>query len=244
MTDQRRVVILQSSYLPWKGYFDLVNLADEFVLLDDVQYTRRDWRNRNRIKTAGGVRWLTIPVVTKGRYLQCIDQVRVSDITWRDRHLLTINQAYARAPYYHSYSSWLRSLYLDVDGSRLSEINRRLLEAVCEQLGITTRMTWSSDHGVEPGDPSERLAALVHAVGGQEYVSGPAARAYLRFEPFEQRGISVRFVDYGGYPEYPQIHGPFEHRVSILDLLLNVGDATPRYMKSFDNPSALAWATR
>ena len=234
MTPRRRVVILQSSYLPWKGYFDLMNLADEFVLLDDVQYTRRDWRNRNRIKTAQGLQWLTVPVVTKGRYHQRIDEVHVSDGTWRERHLLAIKHAYARAPWYEGYSAWLGSLYGDVDSARLSEINRRLLEAVCEQLGITTRLSWSSEHGVEAGDPSERLAALVQAVGGDEYVSGPSARAYLQSEPFERRGISVRFVDYDGYPAYPQLHGPFEHRVSIVDLLLNVGDAAPTYMKSFD----------
>lgn len=236
-------MILQSSYVPWKGYFDLVNLADEFVLLDDVQYTRRDWRNRNRIKTAQGVQWLTIPVVTKGRYLQRIEQVRVSEVTWRERHWLAISHAYARAPYFRVYGDWLRSLYLDVERPRLSEINRRFLEAVGEQLGITTRMTWSSEHGVELGDPSERLAALVDAVGGREYVSGPAARAYLRLEPFEKRGLSVQFIDYTGYPEYPQLHGPFEHRVSVLDLLLNVGEDTPRYMKSFEGPPALVPAT-
>jgi hypothetical protein len=243
MTEQGRVAILQSSYVPWKGYFDLVNLADEFVLLDDVQYTRRDWRNRNRIKTVQGIRWLTVPVVAKGRYLQRIEQVRVSDVTWGERHWLAINHAYARAPCFRVYSGWLRSLYLDVGRSRLSEINRRFLEAVCEQLGITTRMTWSSEHGVGPGDPSERLAELVHAVGGREYVSGPAAGAYLRLEPFEKRGLSVQFIDYADYPEYPQMHGPFEHRVSILDLLLNVGEAAPRYMKSFEGPPALVPAT-
>ncbi len=243
MTDQGRVAIVQSSYVPWKGYFDLVNLADEFVLLDDVQYTRRDWRNRNRIKTPQGIQWLTVPVVTKGRYLQRIDQVRVSDVAWGEGHWLAISRAYARAPYFQVYSEWLRSLYLDGERSRLSEINRRFLEAVCERLGITTRVTWSSEHGVEPGDPSERLAALVHAVGGREYVSGPSAREYLRLEPFEERGLSVQFIDYAGYPEYPQLHGPFEHRVSILDLLLNVGEATPRYMKSFEGPPALVPAT-
>ncbi len=243
MTDQGRVAIVQSSYVPWKGYFDLVNLADEFVLLDDVQYTRRDWRNRNRIKTPQGIQWLTVPVVTKGRYLQRIDQVRVSDVAWGEGHWLAISRAYARAPYFQVYSEWLRSLYLDGERSRLSEINRRFLEAVCERLGITTRLTWSSEHGVEPGDPSERLAALVQAVGGREYVSGPSAREYLRLEPFEERGLSVQFIDYAGYPEYPQLHGPFEHRVSILDLLLNVGEATPRYMKSFEGPPALVPAT-
>lgn len=243
MTGPRRVAVVQSSYLPWKGYFDLINLADEFILLDDVQYTRRDWRSRNRIKTAHGLRWLTIPVATKGRYEQRIDEVTVSDPIWQPRHWESIRHAYSRAPWFREYAEWLRALYVRADDHRLSHINRIFLEAVCDQLGITTPLSWSTDHGVRQSDPSERLAALVEAVAGDEYVSGPSARSYLRLEPFHRRGISVQFVDYGGYPEYPQIHGAFDHRVTILDLMLNVGPEAPAYMKSFRGTPALVPAT-
>jgi hypothetical protein len=244
MSRGRRVAIVQSSYIPWKGYFDLINVADEFVLLDDAQYTRRDWRNRNRIKTADGVRWLTIPVMVKGSYLQRVEEVRISDPGWRERHWRSISQAYARAPCFERYRDRIGSLYLERADERLSDLNRCFLEAICRELGITTPLTWSADHGVPPGEPSERLAALVAAVGGTEYVSGPAARSYLRREPFEARGIEVSFFDYGAYPEYRQCHGPFEHHVSALDLLFNAGADAPRYMKTFAGAPPLVPAVR
>jgi hypothetical protein len=233
MSPARRVAIVQSSYVPWKGYLDLVNLADEFVLLDDVQYTRRDWRNRNRIKTADGLRWLTIPVAVKGRYDQRVQDVRVADRAWRRRHWRGLTMAYARAGCFERYEDRFRALYLDGDEDSLSAINRRFLDAVCAELRISTPISFSQDHDVPPGDASERLARLVHAVGGTQYVSGPTARAYLRIEPFRERGIDVFFMDYGAYPEYRQCHGPFEHRVSILDLLFNEGPRASRFMKSF-----------
>jgi hypothetical protein len=233
MRPPRRVAIVQSSYVPWKGYFDLINLADEFVLLDDVQYTRRDWRNRNRVKTADGVRWLTIPVSVKGRFRQRIDETRIADPCWRERHWRSLNHAYARASWFGHYRDRFRALYLDSTDESLSIVNRRFIEAICEELGITTRVTSSTAHGVQAVDPSTRLAALVAALGGTEYVSGPRARDYLRLEPFSARGIAVFYIDYDGYPEYRQLHGPFEHRVSVLDLLFNEGPDAPRYMKSF-----------
>src|SRR3954447_27006900 len=209
MRPPRRVAIVQSSYVPWKGYFDLINLADDFVLLDDVQYTRRDWRNRNRIKTADGLRWLTIPVAVKGRYGQRVQEVRVADRAWRRRHWRGLSMAYARAEFFDRYDDRFRELYLDRDEESLSTINRRFLDAVCRELGIATRISFSKDHEVPPGDASERLASLVQAVGGTQYVSGPSARAYLRIEPFRVRGIEVFFIDYDSYPEYRQCHGPF-----------------------------------
>ncbi|MEA2283975.1 MAG: hypothetical protein QOJ21_18 [Solirubrobacteraceae bacterium] len=244
MSRARRVAIVQSSYIPWKGYFDLINVADEFILLDDAQYTRRDWRNRNRIKTSDGVRWLTIPVMAKGGYHQRVEEVRIATSRWRERHWRGISQAYARAPCFEHYRDRIGSLYLDRADERLSDVNRCFLEAICRELGITTPFSWSSDHGVPPGDPSERLAALVAAVGGTEYVSGPSARSYLRLEPFEERAIEVSYFDYGEYPEHRQCHGPFEHHVSALDLLFNTGAEARRYMKSFDGSPPLVPAAR
>jgi len=234
MRPPRRVAIVQSSYVPWKGYFDLVNLADVFVLLDDVQYTRSDWRNRNRIKTADGLRWLTIPVSVKGRFGQRIDETRIADSRWRKRHWRSLEQAYARAPWFEQQRDRFRALYLDSTEEALSTVNRRFIEAICAALGITTSVTSSTEYGVQvAADPSDRVAALVAAVGGSEYVSGPRARAYLRLEPFHVRGVTVSYIDYDGYPEYHQLHGPFEHQVSVLDLLFNEGPDAWRYMKSF-----------
>jgi hypothetical protein len=228
----KRVAIVQSCYIPWKGYFDLINLVDEFILFDDRQFTRRDWRNRNRIKTAQGVKWLTIPVVTKGRYNQRVDETVVSDPAWAERHWKTLVHSYASAPHFEECRGVFETLYASINDPRLSSINRRFLEAVCSVLGIDTRLTWSTDYASE-GDRSERLLSLCRQAGASSYVSGPRAKTYLDEQMFGDHGIEVRYVDYAGYAEYPQLHGPFEHTVTVLDLLFNVGSNAPKYMKSF-----------
>ncbi|MFY9579262.1 MAG: WbqC family protein [Gaiellaceae bacterium] len=230
--DGKRVAIVQSCYIPWKGYFDLINLVDEFILFDDRQFTRRDWRNRNRIKTAQGVQWLTIPVVTKGRYSQRVDETVVSDPAWAEKHWRTLVHNYAAAPHFEDYRDVFESLYGSFDKLRLSSINRSLLEAVCSLLGIATTLTWSTDYA-SMGDRSERLLSLCRQAGASSYVSGPRAKEYLDERIFADGGIEVQYIDYDGYPEYPQLHGSFEHTVTVIDLLFNVGSDAPKYMKSF-----------
>jgi hypothetical protein len=231
----KRIAILQSSYIPWKGYFDLIHLADEFILYDDRQYTRRDWRNRNRIKTPQGVVWLTIPVQVKGRYTQRIDEVLVSDRSWADRHWQTIVHCYATAPHFARYRAQFQHLYHDCAGamSRLSDINRLFIEAACSVLGIRTRITRSSDYAISANGRTGNLVALCLAAGGDDYLSGPSARAYIEEEQFARAGIRVSYMDYSGYPEYPQLNAPFVHEVSVLDLIFNTGPEAPGYMKSF-----------
>jgi hypothetical protein len=237
----RTVAIVQSSYIPWKGYFDLMHSADLFVLYDDVQYTRRDWRNRNRIKTKDGVQWLTVPVETKGHYQTRIRDIRVSDPGWGARHLARLRHAYARAPFLAAYAGVLEELYLGTATSYLSEINRRFLAALAELLGIATPLAWSDDYRLVEGR-SERLLDLCRQAGARRYLSGPSARAYLDEAIFAREGIEVVYADYAGYPEYPQLFPPFDHHVSVLDLLLNVGPEAPRYMKSFGQGSPLVGA--
>lgn len=232
----KRVAIIQSSYIPWKGYFDIINSVDEFILYDDRQYTRRDWRNRNAIKTDQGLRWLTIPVQVKGRYLQRIDETLISDPTWNVRHWRSIEQAYAAAPYFGAYRSTICDLYATPSESRLSEVNRRFLEAICSLLGIRTKLSWSTEFEAE-GDRTERLVSLCQSAGATEYLSGPSARNYIDESVFASAGISLRYVDYSDYREYPQLHGGFEHGVSIVDLIFNVGPSAPAYMKSFTTQS-------
>jgi hypothetical protein len=227
----KTVVIVQSSYIPWKGYFDLINLADEFVLYDDVQFTRRDWRNRNRIKTRDGIRWLTIPVQVKGRYLQTVRDTRVSDPGWPRQHWESLRHAYGRAPHFDRYRDWLADLYAAQSSPWLSEINHRFLTEICRMLQIGTSFSWSSAHPAAQGR-TERLVAICRAAQAIRYLSGPSARAYLDESLFAQAGISVQYMDYSGYPEYPQLHPPFQHEVSILDLILNVGPEATAYMKS------------
>ena len=227
----RTVAIVQSSYIPWKGTFDLIGLADELILLDHVQYTRRDWRNRNRIKTRDGPRWLTIPVQVKGRYEQRIDETRVSDPAWRERHWRTIEQSYGRAERFADHAGALERLYADTDEELLSRINHRFLIAICRLLGVGTTISWSTDYELR-GRRTELLLDLCLQAGATEYLSGPSARAYLDEERFAAAGVAVRWMDYAGYPEHPQLWPPFVHEVSIVDLLLNAGTDAPRYLKS------------
>jgi hypothetical protein len=233
----KRVAIVQSCYIPWKGYFDLINLVDEFILYDDRQYTRRDWRNRNRIKTAQGTQWLTIPVEVKGRYHQRIDETQISDPDWADRHWKTLVHNYSAAPHFEDYSETIESLYRNAPYPRLSEVNRTFLEALCELLGIGTRLSWSTDYDAQ-GAKTERLVSLCRAAGATTYLSGPSAREYLQEDLLEEAAIALEWADYSGYPEYPQLHPPFEHEVTVLDLLFNTGPEAPRFMKSFTTRQA------
>jgi hypothetical protein len=225
-----RVAIVQSNYIPWKGYFDLIAAVDEFILFDDMQYTRRDWRNRNKIKTKDGLQWLTIPVEVKGKYHQRIRDTVISDGSWAETHWRTIAHNYAHAGAFAQYRDAIEELYRTCRFRLLSEINHHFLTGLCRLLSIPTRITWSSDYGVIEGK-TERLVDLCLKAGATDYLSGPSARDYLDPEAFARAGMGVRFMDYSGYPEYPQVHGPFEHGVSVIDLLFNVGLDAPRYMK-------------
>ena len=226
----KRVAIVQSNYIPWKGYFDLIAAVDEFVLYDDVQYTRRDWRNRNRIKTPGGPRWLTIPVATKGRYEQRIDETAVTGDAWAADHWKAIRHSYARAPGFEHCEPALEELYLGTREPLLSQINERFLRGICSLFGIDTPISRSDGHGAGAGR-TERLVSFCERAGATHYVSGPAAREYLDETLFHDAGVAVSYFDYAGYPEYPQLYPPFDHRVSVVDLLLHTGAEAPRYMK-------------
>jgi hypothetical protein len=231
----RTVVITQSNYLPWRGYFDMLRAADEVILLDSVQYTRRDWRNRNKIKTAGGTVWLTVPVEVKGLYHQAIDETRVFDTAWADGHRHAIDLAYRRSPHHATVFAWIDALLADVAAEpMLSRINEVLLRAICARLGLTMRIRRCTDllakDAMREMDPTERLVRLAEAAGATRYLSGPAAKAYLDPARFEERGIAVDWMSYAGYPDYPQLWGEFEPQVSIIDLLLNTGDDARRYL--------------
>ncbi len=226
----KRVAIVQSNYVPWRGYFDLIASVDEFILLDDVQYTRRDWRNRNRIKTARGTRWLTIAVQVSGRYTQPICETRVADSEWADQHWETVRQAYASAPNMAELGPFVENLYATVPGPFLSQINRHFIEGIARRLGIDTRLSLSLDY--EPrGVKSERLLDLCLKADAAEYVSGPAARAYLDEQLFHDNGVAVSWFEYGPYPTYDQIHPPFDPQVSILDVLLCAGADSPELVR-------------
>lgn len=227
----KRVAIVQSNYIPWKGYFDMIAACDEFILLDDVQYTRRDWRNRNRIKTPGGVQWITIAVEVKGKYHQRIRDVAVSEADWAGKHWRLLAQNYGKAPYFRDLAADIERWY-DAAAAMtlLTDINEHFLRRICGALGITTPIKRSSEFALEEGK-TERLLSLCTQAGAASYLSGPAAKDYLDAELFTAAGVSVEWMSYDGYPEYQQLFPPFEHGVTVLDLLLNAGASAPRFMK-------------
>lgn len=231
----KRVAIVQSNYIPWKGYFDLIASVDEFILYDDMQYTRRDWRNRNQIKTPRGLQWLTIPIRSKGLYHQKIRDTEAEATAWGGLHWKQLVQNYRRAAHFDEIADWLAPLYLEIATENLSQINTRFLTAICSYLEIPTRITYSWNYELIDG-PSERLSHLCVQAGASEYISGPAAIDYLDTIPFEQAGIKVGWFDYQGYTEYPQLWGSYAHNVSILDLLFNCGSDSAQYMKHVQRP--------
>ena len=226
-----RVAIIQSNYIPWKGYFDAMAAVDAFILLDEVQYTKRDWRNRNRIKPASGPQWLSVPVQVKGRFHQRIDETLVADPDWAASHWSTLRSVYRRAPHFDAVAEWLEPLYT-AGHERLSDVNRALLEGMRDALGIETPLRWSTEYAAH-GERGERILSLCKAAGADEYVSGPAARSYLDETAFAAEGIGVRWLDYDGYREYPQFGDGFEHGVSALDLLFHTGPDAAGYLKAF-----------
>lgn len=235
MVIMKKIAILQSNYIPWKGYFDIINMADEFILYDDMQYTRRDWRNRNKIVTTKGLQWLSIPVVNKGRFFQKINETQVVDDHWADDHWKSICCNYARAKYFDVYAAQVRNLYDTCRQEKfLSRINYIFIRSICNILGIKTKISWSSDYGIVEGK-TERLIDLVKKAGGDHYLSGPAAKDYIADTMFDEAGIELEWMDYTGYPEYHQLSDVFEHGVSILDLIFNEGPDTCKFMKSFEN---------
>lgn len=223
-------VVLQPSYIPWRGYFDLVHRADVFVFYDDVQYDKGGWRNRNRIKTPAGTQWLTVPTRTKRvttRPLR-IDEVRIDwNRAWNRKHWMRLQQSYGRAPYFDCYADLLRSFYQRHD-EHLVDFTIDFTKALAGELGIQTRFVRSSSLGAQ-GTRNDRLLNVLSAVGADHYISGPSARAYLDETAFATAGITVRWMDYD-YPRYRQMHTAFDPHVSILDLLVMVGPRAPAYI--------------
>lgn len=226
----KKIAILQSNYIPWKGYFDMIAAVDEFILYDDMQFTRRDWRNRNQIKTPQGSQWLTVPVLVKGKYHQKIRETEIDGTDWAAAHWKSLVQNYKRAPHFEAVATWLEPIYMEEPFTHISVLNRRLIEQVCAYLGIKTKITNSWDYSLAEGK-TERLAELCMQAGGSEYISGPAAKDYVEAQVFDDLKIKLTWFDYSGYPEYAQQWGDFIHGVTILDLLFNCGPDASQFMR-------------
>jgi hypothetical protein len=217
----KKVAILQSNYIPWKGYFDIINSVDTFVIYDEVQYTKNDWRNRNIIKTPTGTAWLTIPV-RQVSLEQKIFETQTTLKNWNVKHWNSIKGAYSKAKFFKEYEEYFCSVYLNIDTENLSEINLIFIRAINKLLGITTEIIDSRTLNLD-GDKNKRLVQAVSKLGGTIYVSGPSAKNYLDETIFNKADIQVEWMDYSKYTEYPQLYPPFVHGVSILDMVFNIG---------------------
>lgn len=225
-----KVVILQPSYIPWRGYFDQIRRADLFIFYDDVQYDKNGWRNRNQIKTSSGKQWLTIPVHSKGVTKGIpIKDVRIDQSKpWRKKHLNSLSYAYAKAPYFKEYLPWLESIYNRED-EFLSEFTISTTKEIAQKLGIhSTRFMCSSEIKNVKGKKTERVIQILKHVGADHYLSGPSAKDYIDYAAFDEARISLEFMDYD-YPAYHQLHPPYDPFVSILDLIFMQGDESLKY---------------
>jgi WbqC-like protein family len=218
----KRVSIIQSAYVPWKGFFDLINRCDEYVVFDQVQFVKRHWHNRNRIKTPGGAQWITIPVLSKSRFEQPICEVEISE-PWAEKHWRTIETNYRHALFFKSEGPRIKEWYEKAEKmERLSEVNRFFLNKIKDALALEVTITSDANYPAV-SKKTDRLLAICKAAGATHYLSGPSAREYLEVDIFNKSGIAVEWMNYGPYSEYRQINGAFEHNVTILDALLNLG---------------------
>lgn len=220
--------VIQPNYLPWRGYFDFIHEVDTFVFLDDVQYTVRDWRNRNRIKTPEGeLQWLSVPVV--GGRNQLIRDVRIDPSQpWVRRHLGALERSYAKAPFFREHFPAIESVYA-AGHELLSDLTIALTETLCRALGIATPMLRSSTIA-SAGSKDDKLLGIVQGLGGSRYLSGPSAQSYMDPEKWARAGVELAYKDYSGYPAYAQLAGDFEPAVSIVDLLFLLGPESPDYI--------------
>jgi len=227
-----KVVILQPSYIPWRGYFDQIRRADFFIFYDDVQYDKHGWRNRNQIKTAQGKQWMTIPVHTKG----VTEGIPIQDVRidwskpWAKNHLKALTFAYAKAPHFASYAPWLDSVFGRHD-EFLADFTIWLTIEIAREIGIAhTQFMRSSDIVNIDGQKTDRLIQILKHAGAKHYISGPSARDYIEKDKFDEAGISLEYMEYN-YPEYPQLYPPFDQYVTILDLMFMVGKDARKYIE-------------
>lgn len=232
------VVILQPSYVPWRGHFDQIRRADLFVFYDDAQYDKHGWRNRNQIKTPQGKQWITIPVLSKG----VTGGIPIKDVridwrrAWPQKHFNALTLAYSRAPFFKTYQPWLESVYGRKD-ERLAEFTIDTTVELAGLLGIReTRFLRSSEIPNIDGKGTDRLIRILRHVGATHYLSGPSARDYLEPEKFEEAGITLEFVRYE-YPEYSQLHSPYDPFVTVLDLLFMAGEDALSYLVPQEEPN-------
>lgn len=224
----KSVGIIQPNYIPWRGYFDFISKVDVFIFLDDVQYTKQDWRNRNKIRWINGeLKWLSVPVKAKTDSLIMDVEIDYSK-NWMRQHLEVLKQNYGRAPFFDMYFDSFRQV-LESEMELLSDLDIALCRLICSWLGIETELLKASDLDCT-GIKDSKLIDMMHKVGGTNYLSGPAARAYIQPHLWDEAGLKMSYFEYPDYPAYRQISEPFEPFVSILDLLFMTGQDAPNFI--------------
>ena len=227
----KKVTILQSNYIPWKGYFHLINKVDYFVFLDSVQYTNRDWRSRNLIKTPEGLKWLSVP--NNGKRSKTIHDVEIDNsIKWFEKHFKTLECNYKNCDHFNEFYNFLESVFLKNKWDKLSDLNQFLIKEISRFLGINTIFCDSDDFILEEGK-NERLIAILNQLQADHYITGNSAKSYLDQKLFEQNGITIEFFNYPDYPMYSQPWGEFHHHVSVLDLLFCEGTNAANHIWKF-----------
>lgn len=220
---KKKVAILQPNYIPWKGVFDLIDRVDTFVFYDDVQFTKKDWRNRNRIKTANGPIWLTVPVLTSGRKAQLISETLIDpNSKWQEKHHKSISNAYAKAPFFSEYEFLLHEIYRQRRWENIADLNVFVTKLVAKVLDIKVEWLLASELRKTGGKNGEKAISIAREIGADHFINGLASKRFIDERLFDQAGIQLEFMDYQ-YPEYPQLHGDFIHEVSILDVIFNCG---------------------
>ncbi len=224
-----RVGVIQSSFIPWRGYFDFIASVDVFVFHDDIQYTKGDWRNRNKIKTATGLQWLTVPVYYKSVSQLICDTKIDNSAQWARKHLRAWRTHYQAASYLDVAEEILTLLNENNDAT-ISQLNISLIREICGYLGISTPMMLSTELTLE-GSKTERLIDLLGKLNASAYLSGPSADAYLDKEAFRRSGIRLEYKSYD-YAPYPQLWGDFVGEVTVLDLIANCGPGAKNHIRS------------
>lgn len=224
-----KCAILQSNYIPWKGVFDMINQVDTFVFLEDVDYTKRDWRTRNKIKTANGEVWLSVPVKKSPRGTKLFEIEISQEENWQEKHYKTIVGSYKKAKYFTDYHYLLEEIYLKRKWINLSEFNIFTTKLLAKALGVNTQFVNSVDLATS-GIKDDKLIEICQKLGADYYLSGPAAKDYIVNDKFEQANIQLSYIDYSHYPQYPQLHGAFDHYVTVLDILFNCGNSARDYI--------------
>ena len=224
-----KILVTQPNYIPWKGYFDLIASADKFVVLDDVQYTSRDWRNRNLIKTPQGTIWLNIPIIKKNKIL--IKDALIKDFNWVDDHINKIERNYKKSKYFDSIFPILKEIYQGLTSKRLIDINIEIINFICTYLDIRTEISFSSDIKDKNLEKSLRILDICIENNATIYITGSKSKNYIDENLFKSKKIKIEFERFENYPSYEQLWGPFNENVSVIDLLFNEGPNSYKFMK-------------